>query len=111
MKPASTAQLEHFAMCTLARRSKTTGRLRDVLATWVASHGLTPAEEEVLALALEGHPRREIAERRDVAPSTLKKQVQSLLSKTGDATLESAVNRVLRAALAEGGSSNASNLR
>ncbi|MBX3208868.1 MAG: response regulator transcription factor [Labilithrix sp.] len=99
VKPASHAQLEDFAKRARARHLKNAGWLRGVIATWVARYALTPAEEEVLALAIDGYPRLEIAERRDVSPSTLKKQVQSLLAKTGDATLESAANRALRAAL------------
>ncbi|MBX3259296.1 MAG: response regulator transcription factor [Labilithrix sp.] len=99
VKPASHTQLQDFAKRTRARRLKHSGWLRGVIAMWVARYGLTPAEEAVLALAIDGRPRLEIAERRDVSPSTLKKQVQSLLAKTGDATLESAANRALRAAL------------
>jgi DNA-binding NarL/FixJ family response regulator len=101
VKPASSAQLQLFAMLARARHLKSSGWLRSVLATWVARYGLTPAEEQVLAMAIDGYPRNEIAARRNVTPSTLKKQVQSLLAKTGDATLESATNRALRAALEE----------
>jgi len=99
MKPAQMTHLQHFAMRARARRLKNNDWLRGVLGAWVARYSLTPAEEQVLALAIDGRPRLEIAERRDVTLSTLKKQVQSLIAKTGDSSLESAANRALRAAL------------
>ena len=99
VKPASASQLRQFAMRARARHLKSRGWLRAVMASWVERYGLTPAEEQILALAIDGVPRLEIAARRAVTVSTLKKQVQSLLARTGDATLESAANRALRAAL------------
>ena len=103
VKPASSTQLRQFAMRARARHLRNSGWLRAVMASWVERYGLTPAEEQILALAIDGVPRLEIAARRDVTLSTLKKQVQSLLARTGDATLESAANRALRAALEEKG--------
>lgn len=103
VKPASSAQIRHFAMRARALHLKSSGWLRALIATWVDRYELTPAEERVLALAIDGYTRLEIAVRRDVTVSTLKKQVQSLLAKTGDTTLESAANRALRAALDEKG--------
>lgn len=99
VKPASGAHLRQFAMRARARHLKNNGWLRAVLASWVERYRLTPAEEQILALAIDGVPRLEIAARRDVTISTLKKQVQSLLARTGDTSLESAANRALRAAL------------
>lgn len=103
VKPASSTQLRQFAMRARARQLRNSEWLRAVMASWVERYGLTPAEEQILALAIDGVPRLEIAARRDVTVSTLKKQVQSLLARTGDATLESAANRALRAALEEKG--------
>jgi DNA-binding NarL/FixJ family response regulator len=103
MKPAKMTQLHHFAMRARSRRLKNADWLRSLLGKWVARYGLTPAEEKVLALAIDGYPRTEIAEHRDVTLATLKKQVQSLIAKTGDSSLESAANRALRAALEEKG--------
>jgi len=44
---------------------------------------LTPTENEVLALILQGKTNQEIAEQRFVALSTIKSQVRGLLSKFG----------------------------
>jgi len=99
VKPASPTQLHRFAVEARARHLKNTSWLRALISEWVARYRLTPAEEQVLALALDGYSRTEIAERRDVTLATLKKQVQSLLGKTGDTSLESAANRALRSAL------------
>jgi DNA-binding NarL/FixJ family response regulator len=99
MKPVTGTLLQQFALRARARRLKNAGWLRGLLATWVARYNLTPAEAEVLALAIDGCPRTEIASRRDVSLATLKKQVQSLIAKTGDPSLESAANRALRAAI------------
>ncbi len=99
VKPASSTQLDRFALEARARHLKNTSWLRALIGEWVARYGLTPAEEQVLALALDGNSRTEIAERRAVTAATLKKQVQSLLAKTGDSSLESATNRALRSAL------------
>jgi len=103
VKPVSGEHLHQFAMRARARHLRGSDSLRAILASWVVRYGLTPAEEQILALAIDGVPRLEIAARRSVAISTLKKQVQSLLARTGDATLESAANRVLRAAVGEKG--------
>ena len=41
----------------------------------------------------------ELAQKRAVAPSTVKKQVQFMLAKTGDDSLQVCVSRLLREAL------------
>jgi DNA-binding NarL/FixJ family response regulator len=100
VKPASADELTQFADRVRARwLRKNASWPRNVIGDWVVRYELTPAEEEVLTLAVNGVSRVEIAKRRGVTTATLKKQVQSLLAKTGDASLESAANRALRAAL------------
>lgn len=45
--------------------------------------GLTKAEQEVLALLLDGYDTRSIAELRGTAPSTVTNQVASIFKKVG----------------------------
>lgn len=102
-KPVSAEDLSQFGDRVRARwLRKNASWPRNVIGDWVVRYELTPAEEEVLTFAVNGVSRVEIAKRRDVTTATLKKQVQSLLAKTGDPSLESAANRVLRAALEKG---------
>lgn len=63
------------------------------------AYGVPRAELELVRLVAKGHPRRELARLRGVAPSTTKKQIQSLLSRTGHACLLELVADVLRCAL------------
>src|SRR5438270_254959 len=69
---------------------------------WTATYDLTTAEAAVLELAAQGAPRPLLPQLRDVAPSTVKKQVQFMLTKTGDSSLDIAVSRLLRAIVAAG---------
>lgn len=101
VKPASPTELHRFALEGRAHHLKNVSWLRALISAWATQYGLTPAEEQVFALALSGHSRAAIAERRSVTLATLKKQVQSLIAKTGDASLESAANRALRSALVD----------
>ncbi len=52
--------------------------------------------ERILRGALEGEVLKEIASRHDVSANTLKKQIRSLLRKTGDESLSGAAVRLLR---------------
>ena len=68
---------------------------------WKRGHGLTDSETELLALGARGVPRDEFEIIRGVRSDTIKKQIQFLLMKTGDPTFETAVNSLLREAVAE----------
>src|SRR4029078_4305273 len=81
-----------------ARQEKITA----IVERWTVEHDLTPAEASVLELAAHGAQRSRLAELRGVAASTVKKQVQVILTKTGDSSLEGAVSRLLRAIVDEG---------
>jgi DNA-binding CsgD family transcriptional regulator len=83
----------------LAQRSPRTGAAwKTVAAVFVADTGgqatlpsdaiavlfdLTPTETRVLEMTLDGHGTREVAERLEVAPSTIKTHMKSLFAKTG----------------------------
>lgn len=101
LKPVDTRELGLFAVRTRAKTRSRHERIAAVAERWAVQYDLTPAEAAVLQLAAKGAPRAKLAEMRGVAPSTVKKQVQVLLTKTGDNTLEVAVSRMLRAIVDE----------
>jgi PAS domain S-box-containing protein len=71
----------------------------DVVGAWQARYALTSAEALVLRNGVRGLPRSAITVRFGVAPATVKKHVHNLVQKTGDASLDAAVYRVLREAM------------
>ncbi len=71
----------------------------DLLREWALRYKLTSAETFVLCHALRGRSRGEITSLMRVAPSTVKKHVHNLVQKTGDASLNAAVERALREAV------------
>jgi DNA-binding NarL/FixJ family response regulator len=95
LKPAESKSIRLFAR----RALKSDNAMLATLAEWQKDYRLTPSEVDVLRLAALGHERSVLAELRDVATSTIKKQVVSLLRKTLDSSLENAVSRLLRSAL------------
>jgi DNA-binding NarL/FixJ family response regulator len=96
VKPLADTQLAVFA----ERARSAVEPVERVTDQWRQRYGLTGAETAILLLAARGTPRRALAAERGVAAGTVKKQVQHLLDKTGDAKLDDAVGRVLRDALA-----------
>ncbi|MBS2016194.1 MAG: response regulator transcription factor [Deltaproteobacteria bacterium] len=99
LKPVDTTQLGLFALRTRARVRERQTRIENVVQRWSYEYQLTAAEAAVLSLAAHGAPRGMLAALRDVAPSTVKKQVHIILDKTGDASLDAAVSRLLRGVL------------
>jgi DNA-binding NarL/FixJ family response regulator len=71
----------------------------DVVREWEANYHLTSAEAFVLRNAAHGRSRTEIRASLRVAASTVKKHVHNLVQKTGDASLNVAVQRLLREAM------------
>jgi DNA-binding NarL/FixJ family response regulator len=102
LKPVEAKQIELFARRTHTRLSARSAKVATVARRWALESGLTGAETSILELAAEGTSRARLAELRDVSPNTLKKQIQILLEKTGDASLESAVSRLLRTIVDQG---------
>lgn len=66
---------------------------------WSERYALSPSEREILAAAAHGKSRDDLVRARHVTRSTLKRQVFTLLRKTGDASLMHAVARLLREVL------------
>jgi DNA-binding NarL/FixJ family response regulator len=102
LKPVDTRQLGLFAVRMRAKLRQRDAKIEALVERWAVEYDLTPAEASVLQLAAQGAARSRLAELRGVAPSTVKKQVQVVLTKTGDTSLEGAVSRLLRAIVDEG---------
>jgi DNA-binding NarL/FixJ family response regulator len=101
LKPFSAEQLKIHAEEARARRNAGDRRVNLALDRWTRGHGLSDVEAELLALGARGVPREEFAAIRGVRPDTIRKQIQSLLRKTGEHTFEGAVNSLLREAVSE----------
>lgn len=59
-------------------------------------YGLTPAESQICKLLVTGQSSRKIAELRDVSPNTVKTQIASILSKTGEINRAGVIRLALR---------------
>lgn len=101
LKPVEPEQLRIHAEETQARRHAGDRRVATALDRWARGHNLSETETALLELGARGVPREEFAAIRGVRPDTIRKQIQSLLHKTGDDTFEGAVNSLLREALAD----------
>jgi DNA-binding CsgD family transcriptional regulator len=65
-----------------------------MLGFFARSHGLTPTEEQVLAILCQGYPARVIAARMKVAVSTIRTHVRNMCAKTRSCGIRELVNRV-----------------
>jgi DNA-binding CsgD family transcriptional regulator len=70
--------------------------LHAVAATWAIRYRLTGAERTILAGTLLGMDRVALAAELEIRPGTLRRHVQNLIAKTGDASLDATVIRALR---------------
>ena len=102
LKPVDTRQLGLFAVRTRSKSRARHEKIAALVKRWRVEYDLTRAEAAVLELAAHGAQRSRLAQLRGVAASTVKKQVQLILTKTGDSSLEGAVSRLLRAIVDEG---------
>ena len=99
LKPVDTREIGIFAVRTRSRTHARNERTAALVEQWTVEYELTPAEASLLALAVHGAQRPHLSELRGVAPSTVKRQVRGILTKTGDGTFEAAISRLLRAAV------------
>jgi DNA-binding response OmpR family regulator len=101
LKPIDTSQLRLFA--ARVRRSQRPesrrGQIDRVVDEWTGRYGLSAAQDQLLRMSAHGVSRADLAVERDVLPSTIKKQAQEILRRTGDLTLDAAVARLLREAV------------
>lgn len=93
-KPIGDEFIEHFMGA--ARAAVGIGELVEA---WTTECGLSAAETNILRMRAEGYGREAIASSRHSTALTLKKQIATLLKKTGDDSLQTAVERLLREAL------------
>lgn len=96
LKPIDAAELDLFVERLGGRDAITDRRVCDLVTRWELRYALTPTEAELLELGARGTPRSELHVPRRVEASTVKKQVHNMLEKTGDASFEAAVSRLLR---------------
>lgn len=101
LKPVDTREIGIFAVRTRAKQRARQQRIAGLVERWVVQYDLTGAEAAVLELAAHGAQRSRLPELRGVAASTVKKQVQVILTKTGDGSLEGCVSRLLRTVVDE----------
>lgn len=101
LKPPDLQVLVTMAQDVKGRRNARERRMGRVLERWTTMYRLTPAETELLTMAVAGISREEIARRRCVSDGTTRKQIQFVLKKTRCATFEGAVSQLLREALSE----------
>lgn len=99
LKPPAISDLDRFVARVKEAIAPADGRVDAIVERWAERYSLSPAETEVLRLSAHGSRRAALAEKRAVAPSTVKKQVQFMLAKTGDDSLQVCVSRLLREAL------------
>lgn len=101
LKPPAISDLDRFAVRVREAAALVSERVDILVDRWADRHALSRAEKEILRIAAHGTRRSDLAEARGVEPSTVKKQVQFLLAKTGDESLQACVSRLLREALVE----------
>ncbi|MCA9674431.1 MAG: response regulator transcription factor [Kofleriaceae bacterium] len=92
VKPFFTDNVAKFIQRALQRSSSVDKeRLQGVVAQITREQRLSAREAQILIFAVEGVPRRHIADVLGVSENTVKSQVRSLLEKVGKQTLSEAV--------------------
>ncbi len=91
VKPADPLRILSF-LSEAARKPEADRYARE----WGERYGLTETEISILRAAAEGSERDQLAFERGISTTTLKKHVNNLLRKTGDASLLAAAARLLR---------------
>jgi len=101
LKPFDASHLATLADEVRARQQAGERRIQLTLGRWKKDLDLSDTEVELLELGARGLTRDKFAQQRRVRPDTVRKQIQTLLQKTGDDTFEGAVNSLLREAVSE----------
>lgn len=99
LKPPALSDIDRFVARVRDAVSPATERVDALVVRWAERYALSNAETAILRIAAHGTSRAALPEKRAVAPSTVKKQVQCLLAKTGDDSLHACVGRLLRETL------------
>jgi DNA-binding NarL/FixJ family response regulator len=95
MKPIGGAELRRFVAEALGSEMDLGPTLQKTASIATVHFGLTPAETEVLVLALRHEPVERILARRDVTLNTHKAQVRTLLEKMNATSMREACWRAL----------------
>ena len=98
-KPVGHDGLVPFITHALAVDSAVDERIARIVAGFRRTFGLSVSEVDVLSLAVAGRSRSEIARMRLVSMNTLKTQIRTLLTKTGEPNLTSLARRIQRTAV------------
>lgn len=101
LKPFDASHLATLADEVRGRQEAGERRIKLTLQRWKKDLDLSDTEVELLELGARGLTRDNFAKQRRVRPDTVRKQIQTLLQKTGDDTFEGAVNSLLREAVSE----------
>lgn len=101
LKPFDARHLATLAHEVRGRQEAGERRIQLTLQRWQKDLDLSGTELELLELGARGLTRDKFAQQRRVRPDTVRKQIQTLLQKTGDDTFEGAVNSLLREAVSE----------
>ena len=100
LKPTHLSDLDTFVVRVRESAAKADARVAALVEQWSIEYDLSAAETAILRLGTQGTTARSaLAAKRGVSPSTVKKQVQKLLAKSGDDTLPACVTRLLREVL------------
>lgn len=91
VKPATGAVLRTFIEKAVEGTTRS-----QAIDRWADRYNLTAAEVSILREAVVGKTREEIAQRRRTVVATTKRQITTLLGKTGDRSLLAAVTRLMR---------------
>ncbi len=93
-KPITTENTRRFIDEARKAARSTIAGIPEAVSQVVPTWGLSPRESETLTLAVQGLPRREIAERMGVQPETVKTYTKSILAKTGCLSVREVVQQL-----------------
>ena len=95
-KPVGEATVTRFARRAAAGSANMTADVRRLVWEWAAQYDLTRKEARLFRVRLSGTSRADLPEVLGVDESTVTTHVKHLIHKTGDPSLEHAVERALR---------------
>jgi DNA-binding CsgD family transcriptional regulator len=94
------ATLAEIAEASSERARRGRVSIASQASAWATRYDLSATEEAILAAVASGDTREQLARKRTIARTTLKRHIANLLDKTGDPSLLYAVGRLLREVLA-----------
>lgn len=98
-KPAHRSDVRGFLRRAVAFERVPDRRIAFLVDELVQARSLSPRETDILAAALDGTPRKEIADQIGTTENTIKSCIKSLLRKCDGTSLDSMVREIMRKAL------------